>query len=100
MKKEMIKLNRIKYAYSEEDVKRLASEGYTMADVESVVDGAGQTADPMKDQDGADEAGETADPMKDQDGADGAEQTADVADGSEQTADSEKQKGKRGTGKK
>ena len=87
MKKEMIKLNRIKYAYSVEDVKRLASEGYTMADAESVVDGA-------------DEAGETADPMKDQDGADGAEQTADVADGSEQTADSEKQKGKRGTGKK
>lgn len=64
MKREMRKLNRVKYAYSEEEVSRLVREGYVPVDPEqgtSGADGAGQTAALTQGQDGADGAGQVAD---------------------------------------
>lgn len=85
MRREMRKLNRARYAHSEEEAQRLISEGYSPVDSEPEADGAdgdGQTADPAQGQNGADGDGQAADPVQDQD------------------ADAEKQKGKRGAGRK
>lgn len=71
MRQEMRKLNRAKYACSEEEARRLTADGYTMVDTEPEPDGTGQAADPTQDQ-----------------------------EGKSQTADSGEKKGKRGAGKK
>lgn len=63
MRKEMRKLNRAKYAYSEEEAQRLISEGYSPVDSEPEAGGA----DPSQGQSGADGAGQTTDPAQDQD---------------------------------
>lgn len=54
MRREMRKLNRARYAHSEEEAQRLISEGYSPVDSEPEADGAdgdGQAADPVQDQD-------------------------------------------------
>ncbi len=67
MKKEMVKLNRVRIAHSEEEEKRLISEGYTPVDSElaaSETNDSGQKADPPQAQDGnsqtADDGGKKA----------------------------------------
>ena len=45
MKTEMVRLNRIKYAYSDEDMERLLKEGYVPADIRTVIDMAFSGAD-------------------------------------------------------
>lgn len=52
MKREMRKLNRVKYVYSEEEMQRLLSEGYVVV---SMTD-PGKTADLTQDQDGKSQA--------------------------------------------
>ena len=55
MKKEMVKLTRVKIAHSEEEAQRLISEGYAPVDPEPAVNGAddgGQKADPSQAEDG------------------------------------------------
>lgn len=90
MRREMRKLNRAKYAHSEEEAQRLISEGYSPVDSEPEAggaDGDGQTTDPEQGQNGVEDAGKAADPAEDQ-------------DGKSQAAGSDKQKGKRGASKK
>ena len=69
MKIEMVKLNRIKYAYSEEEKKRLISEGYvptqTRSEKPQTADpDSGQTADPDNGQTADPDNGQIADPDK------------------------------------
>lgn len=61
MKIEMVKLNRIKYAYSEEEKKRLISEGYVPTQTRSEKP---QTADPDSGQTADPDNGQIADPDK------------------------------------
>lgn len=75
MKKEMVKLNRIKIAHSEEEAQRLISEGYIPVNSKPTAKGAdnsGQKADPAQGKSGAD-GGQAADPAQGQNGADGSQ---------------------------
>ena len=122
MRVEMVKLNRIKIAESEEAQQKLASEGYVVAgsnhpDGQAAAptpdqDGEnpdGQAAAPTPDQDGEDPDGQAAAPTPDQDGEDPDGQAAattpdqDEEHNGEQPAkhtDAEKPQKKRGASKK
>lgn len=98
MKREMRKLNRVKYVYSEKEMQRLLSEGYVAT---SMTD-PGKTADPPPGQNGVDGTGKTTDPPLGQNGATETGQTADLTqdqDGKSQAVDSGEKKAKRGAGK-
>ncbi len=104
MKQEMRKLNRAKYAYSEEEVKRLTSQGFVpvgqqMDKADDNDQAAVQTQAPV----GADDKGQAAVQTQAPAGADDKGQAvvqAQVSDGAEQTADSSTQKKRKEAGKK
>lgn len=83
MRQEMRKLNRVKYAYSEEETQRLIGEGYvpvvSKQKTDAADDGVKKKADSAKKQNKADDAVKKADPEQGQNGADTAGQAADPA---------------------
>lgn len=90
MKKEMVKLNRIKIAHSKEEAQRLISEGYTPAVSEPTVtsgDGSGRKAEPPQGQSVTADDGQKMDPPQGQ-------------DKNSQASDDSGEKEKKGAGKK
>ncbi|MFG6336322.1 MAG: hypothetical protein K1W20_12795 [Lachnospiraceae bacterium] len=106
MKKEMVKLNRIKIAHSKEEAQRLISEGYTPAVSEPTVtsgDGSGRKAEPPQGQSVTADDGQKMDPPQGQSVTADDGQKMDPPQGQDknsQASDDSGEKEKKGAGKK